>query len=127
MSDPDIKDSKSMKPRTRANRVARDDNDASDVGATASGGEGSSPSSIPPIPPSMDTKVASIYHFREVINLAPVGYRGASLRTKPFEGMYVISKKLSRVRYQLTSLAGHCQGVVSVQDLKPYATPYDPN
>ena len=45
---------------------------------------------------------------------------------KPFEGPYVISKKLSRVRCELTSLARHCQGVVSVQDLKPYVTPHDP-
>ena len=38
-----------------------------------------------------------------------------------------ISKTLSCVRYELTSLAGHCQGVVSVQDSKQYATPCDPN
>lgn len=42
---------------------------------------------------------------------------------KPFVGPYVISKKLSRVRYELTDLAGRPQGVISIQDLKPYHTP----
>ena len=46
---------------------------------------------------------------------------------KPFEGPFVISKKLSRMRYELTNLAGQPRGVSSVQDLKPYTPPLDAN
>lgn len=44
---------------------------------------------------------------------------------KPFEGPYVISKKLSRVRYELTDLQGRAQGVIAVQDIKPYRPSVD--
>ena len=46
---------------------------------------------------------------------------------KPFEGPYVISKKPSRVRYELVNLAGRPQGLVSIQELKPYRSPRDPD
>lgn len=41
----------------------------------------------------------------------------------PFEGPFMISKKLSRVVYELSDLDGRSIGKVSVQDIKPYRPP----
>uniref|UniRef100_A0A6V7IRE4 Integrase catalytic domain-containing protein n=1 Tax=Bracon brevicornis TaxID=1563983 RepID=A0A6V7IRE4_9HYME len=38
----------------------------------------------------------------------------------PFEGPFIIDKKLSRVRYNLVDLRGKDQGESAIQDLKPY-------
>ena len=83
MSDPDQKESKGTKPRTRANAATRADDDASDVGATASGSEGLPPSGIPPIHPPTDTKVTPMDRYGEVGNPAPLGKRAGNRRTKP--------------------------------------------
>lgn len=46
-------------------------------------------------------------------------HRSAALN-KPFNGPFVIAKKLSKTVYELIDLAGKSQGKISIQDIKPY-------
>ena len=55
--------------------------------------------------------------LRKTHPLSNAEKRFSAALAKPFEGPYVISKKLSRVRYELTDLSGRPRGVISIQDL----------
>lgn len=46
-------------------------------------------------------------------------HRSAAL-SKPFDGPYMIAKKLSKTVYELVDLAGKSKGKMSIQDIKPY-------
>lgn len=45
----------------------------------------------------------------------------------PFEGPYMISKRISRVVYELSDLDGRSKGKISVKDIKPYRPPEVPD
>ena len=103
MSDPDQKESKETKPRTRANAAAGADDDASDVGAIASGSEGLPPSGIPPIHPPTDPKATCIDRFGEIISPAPLGKRAGNRRTKPDPPGQTLGRNTPRFELPLNS------------------------
>ncbi|XP_015115957.1 uncharacterized protein LOC107040391 [Diachasma alloeum] len=61
--------------------------------------------------------------FRRTHTLSNAAKRFSAALARPFDGPYVIDKKLSSTQYELVDLAGRKRAVSSIQDLTPYTPP----
>lgn len=69
-----------------------------------------------------DFKVGDLVLRRRHV-LSNAAKRISAALEPPYEGPYLIHKKLSQVRYQLIDLRGKIVGVSAIEDLKPYKPP----